>query len=298
MRRGDPTPARLPAGGSRFELRDGWRLRRARNWYASGMSNSDAPRRGWAATTAAIVIGASLLWLGPVPTASAQLRPLVRDMLANLNAVNRIGEGLALEDWDRVEDAARELRGRAVSMRLLDLDAVYMDPAKDNVWDAFLFAQEKAAGEISLAVRNQDQRAALAATEMLLGNACVGCHTAFRDANGGGVRAAVHFMTNFLSAWRAINQGILLRDFDLVSLRARELETLSTVIASDEILEGAFRLGGSRQRRNFRTFLGAVTENAHAIDAAAQAEDLRTVLAASRSMWSDGCIGCHEKFRR
>ena len=40
--------------------------------------------------------------------AAAQLRPLVRDMLDNLSAVERIAEGVALEDWDRIEDAARE----------------------------------------------------------------------------------------------------------------------------------------------------------------------------------------------
>jgi len=245
---------------------------------------------------AILVIGAASL-TAPARPASAQLRPLVRDMLANFDAVNRIGEGLALDDWDRVEDAARELRTRSVNMRLLDLAALSMDPAKDNVWDAFLFAQENAAVEISLAVRNQDPQAALAATEALLGNACVGCHTAFRDANGGGVRAAVHFMTNFLSAWRDITRGMLLRNFNLVGLRARELEALSKVIASDEVLEEAFRLGGSRQRRNFRAFLTAVTDNAAAIDAAAQAEDLRSILAASRTMWTDGCLACHAKFR-
>ena len=62
----------------------------------------------------------ALVGMAPAP-AQAQLRPLVRDMLDNLSDVDRIAEGLALEDWDQVEDAARGLRSRSISMRLLDL---------------------------------------------------------------------------------------------------------------------------------------------------------------------------------
>jgi hypothetical protein len=124
---------------------------------------------------------AALVILTTPSGASAQLRPLVADMLENLNALNRIAEGLALEDWDQIEDAARGLRARAIDMRLLDLETLRMDRKQDALWDAFLVAQEQAARKISLAVLNQDPSGVLAATRELSGNACLGCHAGFRD---------------------------------------------------------------------------------------------------------------------
>jgi hypothetical protein len=251
--------------------------------------------RGRAAALAALAV---FCFLAAAPrSASAQLRPLVRDMLENLSAVNRIGEGVALEDWDRIEDAARELRTRSIEMRMLDLGALQMDPTRDPMWDAFLLGQEQAAREISAAVRNEDARAVLQGTETLLGNACLGCHASFRDPQNR-LQASVLFMTSFLSAWRDINRGMTIRDFNLIGMRAREIEALTKVIASDQILEEAFGLGGSKQRRLFREFLRAVTDSATTIDASSREEDLAKILASSRTMWTDGCIGCHEKFRR
>lgn len=130
----------------------------------------------------------------------------------------------------------------------------------------------------------------------MVGNACLSCHAGFRDP-GNRLRASVAFMTTFLAGWRDMNRGLTIRDYHLIGLRAREMEALSTVIASDQILEEAFRLGGTKQRRIFREFLRAVTDNAHLIDEAAGEEDLRGILDASNAMWADGCIGCHEKFR-
>jgi cytochrome c556 len=218
-------------------------------------------------------------------------------MLGNLSAVNRIGEGVALDDWDRVDEAAIELRTRAMEMRLLDLAALEIDPAQDPLWDGFLIGQEEAAREISKAARNQDARAVFASTEKLVGNACLGCHAGFRDPENR-LQTSVLFMTNFLSTWGDINRGMAIRDFNLIGVRAQDLEALTKVMASDQILQDAFKLGGSKQRRIFRDYLRAVTESAAAIHSASQKEDLATILKSTRSMWTDGCISCHEKFRR
>jgi len=134
-------------------------------------------------------------------------------------------------------------------------------------------------------------------TEKLVGNSCMGCHATFRDPQNR-LQASVVFMTSFLSAWRDINRGMAIRDFNLIGMRAREIGALTKVIASDQVLEDAFRLGGPRQRRLFRGFLGAVTDGATSIDAASKQEDLPKILSASRSMFTEGCIACHEKFRR
>lgn len=76
-----------------------------------------------------IALTCSLLF---VPLAAlSQLRPLVPDMLANLSAINRIGAGAAIEDYEQVEAAARELKARANQMRELDLASFEFDPGRD-----------------------------------------------------------------------------------------------------------------------------------------------------------------------
>jgi mono/diheme cytochrome c family protein len=218
-------------------------------------------------------------------------------MLENLAAVNRIGEGVALEEYERVAEAARELRTRAGAMRELDLEALNLDPTRDAMWDAFLFGQEAAASDVLAAAEARDPRAVMVAAQQLVGNACLGCHASFRDP-GKMLRPSVLFMTSLLSSWRDMNRGLAMRDFNLIDLRARDLVALSEVIASDQILESAFGLGGSKQRRIFRGFLRQVTENSSRISTAVDTEDLAAALDASRVMWTEGCIGCHEKFRR
>lgn len=258
--------------------------------------HSPRPSRRLLLDTALFVFVAAFAALPPVD-ASAQLRPLVGDMLENLNAVDRIAEGLALENWDQIEDASRGLRTRAIQMRLLDLESLRMDRRQDAVWDAFLIAQEQAARQISLAVRNQDATAVIAAQKSLVGNACLGCHASFRDPQSR-LRVSVLYMTSFLSSWRDMMRGMMIRDFDLVSTRASELAALTEVMGTDESLEDAFGLGGPGQRRLFRGFLSAVTNNANTMKSAAADQDLARILAASNAMLEEGCVACHKKFRR
>jgi cytochrome c556 len=227
------------------------------------MSNAPARRLSRRITTIRAVSFTCLFGLVP-QAAPAQLRPLVRDMLDNLSAVERIAEGVALEDWDRIEDAARELRARAAMMSLL---------------------------------RNEDARAVLQSMKELETVACLGCHAVFRESESR-LRKPVLFMTRFLSTWRDINRGMVIRDFELAGLRARELATLSQALGTDEILEEEFGLGGPRQRRQFREFLAVVTDSAGAVEAASESRDLMKILESSQVMWTDGCVACHDKFRR
>jgi cytochrome c556 len=230
-------------------------------------------------------------------TALPELRPLVPQMLDNLRDVNRIGESIAVDEFEQVKAAAQTLKQRANAMRELDLATVEIDPELDSLWDAFLLAQAAAADVVVAAADKEDSRAVMAATQQLIGNACLGCHASFRDP-GNMLRPSVLFMTSLLSAWRDMNRGLAMKDFNLINLRAHDVSALTEVIAADEILETAFRLGGSKQRRIFRGFLRRVSENAALIAQAADAEDLPAVLQAANTMWKDGCISCHEKFRR
>ena len=252
------------------------------------------PSFGPPSSVAALLLVATAIL---VPARSqAELRPLVRDMLENLSAINQITDGVALDDWDQVEGAARGLRTRAISMRLLDLESLHMDRAQDALWDAFLVAQEQAAREISTAVRSEDARAVLQGTQKLVGNACLGCHAAFRDPQSR-LRKSVLFMTGFLSAWRDMNRGMMIRDFELIAARAREMKALADIIGSDETLEEEFGLGGPRQRRQFRGFLNVVANSALTIEASTKEQDLAAMLTSFNTMWADGCVACHDKFR-
>lgn len=226
-----------------------------------------------------------------------ELRPLVPEMLDNLRDLDRIGESIALEEFEQVTASAQALRGRAVAMRELDLATLELDPDQDGLWDAFLLAQEASANAVLAASESKDSRGVMEATQLLVGNACLGCHASFRDP-GNMLRPSVLFMTSLLASWREMNRGLAMKDFNLIDLRARDVSALTEVIAGDEILETAFRLGGSKQRRIFRGFLRQVSENAALISQAADAEDLPGVLVAAGAMWKDGCISCHEKFRR
>jgi cytochrome c556 len=238
----------------------------------------------------------TLLALAP-RAAWSELRPLVPPMLDNLSSVNRIGEAVALEQYDQVAQVALELMARANSMKEVDLEEVGIDPARDAQWDAFLQAQREGAMLILVAAEKKDPTEVQRATHQLFGNACLGCHATFRDP-ARLLRPSVHVMTQFLASWRDINRGLAVNDFNLIGTRARELATLTGVISSDEMLESAFGIGGSKQRRLFRGFLREVTTSAERIQEAAKQEKLVDVLDASEQMWSGGCIACHNKFRR
>ena len=71
------------------------------------------------------------------------------------------------------------------------------------------------------------------------------------------LRPSVLFMTSLLSAWRDMNRGLAMRGFNLIDLCARDVSALTDVIAGDEILETAFRLGGSKPARSEDAGVGA-----------------------------------------
>jgi hypothetical protein len=230
-------------------------------------------------------------------TALPELRPLVRDMLENLSAINRIGEGVALEEYDLVRASARELVARARQMRARDLAALDLDPMRDPEWDAYLYGQEQAAAGILAAAEEEDARKVLQGVDQLVGNSCLPCHTSFRDP-AQKLRASVLFMTSFLSAWRDMNRGLAINDFNLVGHRAREMQALTRVFSAPDVLESAFGVGGSKQQRIFRGFLTKVNERSSEIAIAAGEESPAKILQSSGEMWRDGCIACHERFRR
>jgi cytochrome c556 len=245
-------------------------------------------------TTWLIAVAAALL-LQPA-TALSELRPLVREMIENLGAVNQIGEGLALEEYDQVQRAALDLRNRARRLKQLDLKTLGLDLPRDPQWDAFLSAQEKGANAILEAAKAEDDESTLLALRQLVQKACLSCHTDFRERNRL-LRPGSLFMTTFLSAWKEINRGLALNDLALVARSARELQAMARVLSWDQVIESTFGLADPAERRVFRQLLMRMSAQAARIEQAAVEEDVATVLQADYNMWRESCLACHAQFR-
>lgn len=233
------------------------------------------------------------LWPG---VAAPELRVLVREMLENLGAVNQIGEGVALENYEQVERAALDLVSRAARLKEIDISTLGLDPARDDQFDAYLTAQEGAARAIASAARAKDGQASVLGVQQLLASSCLSCHADFREG-AQLLSPSVLFMTTFMSAWKEMNRGLSINDFTLVGRSAREIQALSRVLAWDQVIQSTFELNGSDERKQFRSHLARVTAQAARIEQASFQEDAPTILQATRQMWNEGCLACHDQFR-
>ena len=246
-----------------------------------------------------LVLGAllgSMVVVGAPRDAVAKLRPLVRVMLENLAAVDEIGQGIAVEDFERVDKAASGLRRRAVNLKRIDIRTFGFDPAREARFDAYLTEQAVAAEAIASAASLEDAGAALQGLEELFRSACLACHVEFREP-ARLLRPAVPFMTTFLAAWREVNRGLALGDFRLVERSAREIERVSGALRPDAVIESTFQIRDEEQRRAFRGYLRRVESQANLIGEAAGDKDSMAVVSAVRTMWESGCVPCHQRFR-
>ena len=234
-----------------------------------------------------------LLW--PV-VAEPELRPLVRDMIGNLGSVDEIGLAIALGDYAVVERAAADLKARASAMKKFDLAALNLDSKQDAAFDHFLVEQERAADAIATAAERKDGRKVVMALEQLFQTSCLPCHAQFREG-GSLLRPSVVFMTGFITSWRDINLGLAIHDFSLVSRAARDLEATARVLAWDQVIESAFELTDEEERSEFRQLLLVLTAQAARIERGALQQDQAAVTEATRRMWQEACIACHDQFR-
>jgi cytochrome c556 len=225
-----------------------------------------------------------------------ELRPLVRQMLENLGAVNQIGEGIALEDYDQVARAALDLKERADAMKRVDLTVLGLDPDRDSQFDAYLTAQGRAADAILQAAKAEDSQSTLLGLQKLLEGACLACHADFREGNRL-LSPSVLFMTTFTSAWKEINRGLLIDDLVLVGKSARELQSMARVLSWDQVIESAFDLTDAAERQEFQKLLARVAAQAARMEQASIEGDVDKVLLADRLMWNEGCVACHDRFR-
>ena len=226
-----------------------------------------------------------------------ELRPLVRDMLENLGEIDDIGVGLALDDFGRVGAAAQSLQSRASAMKVHGKAPPGFDKQQAPAWDAFLTAQETAALAVLAAAKEKDGNAIMGAVQEMFENACLPCHAVFREPQQR-LSGSVLFMSSFLAAWRDMNRGLALRDFALIGRRARELDAMAKTLSWDQVIQSAFAIESEADRKLFRQFVHQVAVSSSRIEAAAQSEDAGKVAEASRQLWTNGCIVCHQRFRK
>ncbi len=236
-----------------------------------------------------IVLGAPL-------SALADLRPLSRLMLANLQATNTIGESLAIEDYAGIEAAAQELQNRAREMLTWDASQLRFTPASRGEFDGYLRLQEETSGKIMSSARQKDAPAIVAGLGELLEKSCLACHSNVRDRQMM-LKASTLFMTSFVDAWREINRGLLLNDFTLVQRAARVLAAMGQVMSWDPVMQASFNLPKDAQRNKFRAHLARMIGAAGRIEDGATRGEPGTIQKAVDEMWSMGCLSCHKEFR-
>lgn len=239
---------------------------------------------------------AALLSVTPF-SGHSELRPLVREMLEQLGAVQSIGQGLALEDFGRIRRSAEDLQARARELRKFDVSALGVDPSLQPQFNSYLHAQEQGAAAIARAGEQEDAPRVLDALQKTLNGSCLACHREFR-ARQDLLRPSVLFMTTFLDAWKGMMRGLLTDDFTLVTREARELQAMVRVVGFDQVIETTFGLTDAEQRKEFRRFLQRLSRQAARVEQAAYEEDGGALTAAARAMWEQGCLACHQRFRR
>jgi cytochrome c556 len=217
-------------------------------------------------------------------------------MLENLGEIDDIGAALSVDDFGRVAEAAESLQSRAIAMKVHGEAPPGFEKKEAPAWDEFLTAQETTALAALTAAKEEDGDAVMRAVEAMFRDSCIACHAAFREPQQR-LSGSVLFMSSFLAAWRDINRGLSLRDFALIGRRARELEAMAKTLSWDQVIQSAFAIESAADLRVFRRYVHQVAVTSSRIEAAAQSEDAVKVVEATRQLWTNGCIACHDRFR-
>jgi cytochrome c556 len=225
-----------------------------------------------------------------------ELRPIILDMLENLGEIDDIGAALSVDDFGRVAEAAESLQTRATEMKVHGEAPPGLDEQDAPAWDEFLTAQERTALAVLTAAKDEDGDAVMRGVEAMFRDSCIACHAVYREPQQR-LAGSVLFMSSFLAAWRDINRGLSLRDFALIGRRGRELEAMAKTLSWDQVIQSAFGIESAADLRVFRRYVHQVAVTSARIEAAAQAEDAGKVVEATRQLWTNGCIACHDRFR-
>jgi cytochrome c556 len=222
---------------------------------------------------------------------------LVGVMHENLTAVNEILEGVARADYQAVENNALALDERAQRMRGLDLRSVGVDVSGDSEFLRHLDAQQAAADAILSASRRKNAPEVLSGVQLLLENACIRCHQRFRKEYVERT-PPVLFMRTLLSSTMTINRGLVMEDYSVIAREAREISSIARVFNWTQVAESLFGISDPADREAFRSYLARLVDETSRVESAAFSRDSLKVTEAFRGMLLEGCVACHERFRR
>lgn len=222
---------------------------------------------------------------------------MVALMHQNLAAINEIEEAVIRDDYARVATGASTLKTNAELLEDADLASLGLDPAKDAAFDEYLSAQAQSAGSIAKAAATKDADAVLLGMKTLFGEACIGCHADFRESDEGRT-PPVLFMRSFLSSLQSVNRGIALNDYALVAREAREIGAIAHILTWTQVIESMFMVVDPAEQAEFRGHFETLSTQAIRVERAAIAREPRMISAATERMMKEGCVRCHDQFRK
>jgi cytochrome c556 len=222
---------------------------------------------------------------------------LVAVMHQNLAAINEIQEAVVRDDYKRVAMGASKLKSNAESLGKIELASLGLDPSKGEAFDEYLSAQTRAADSIAKAVAARDAAGVLLGVRQVFDEACVACHADFRESDEGRT-PPVLFMRSLLSSVQSVNRGIAMDDFALVAREAREIGAIAHILTWTQVIESMFRVKDPAERAEFRSHFQTLSTQAIHVERAATERDARMVSEATERMLKEGCVACHDQFRK
>jgi cytochrome c556 len=230
-----------------------------------------------------------------LPSAHAALRPLVGWMLEQLASVNLIGRGLAVNNLDQVARGADAIIERGEEMGKSKSDALGIPEGQRGAFNAYVDELLLRARDLRAQARKGETDKAAVAYRKLVERGCVPCHQVFRDQKGKLPRV-VHLMTTLNNSFEEIDRGIILKDYRLIGIRAREVQHVARLMEWDQIIEVAFKVKEA-DRQSFKAYAGKLDKAALAVEEAAEQEDEKGVLSGVSTMLTQSCLPCHRAFR-
>lgn len=227
--------------------------------------------------------------------ADAALRRLVSDMLENLASVDLIERGFALEEMDDVKRGAEDIVRRTEAMRKISSSDLSIDSMRRPAFDSYIDKLVSHANALAKAAGKGNTEKAIDAFGNMMEEGCLPCHRAFRD-EGNTTPPAVSLMVSLVTGLQEINRGLLLNDYRLVEIRAREVQDAARVMLMDPVIDYSFQIEPTA-RKTFKKFARKLDKSAREIESAAEEGDHTKVLIGVQRMLKESCIPCHFEFR-
>ncbi|MFQ5457980.1 MAG: cytochrome c [Myxococcota bacterium] len=103
-------------------------------------------------------------------------------------------------------------------------------------------------------------------------------------------------MVSLVKGIEEIDRGLLLNDYRLVGVRAREVQDAARIMQMDQVIDFSFQLKPSA-RASFKKYARKLDKRAREIEKAAEEGDPATILTGVQGMFQEGCIPCHKAYR-